>query len=377
MRCPQIPSFLRLPPARRPHRGPTRSLLSRTTERLRSSTGPRNPAGAARPRLLNQHRSNRHGSNQHRVLRWLCSIALLAAFAPAAAACSNNAAAAPGVTGAFGADPDITMPNGNPPTGLQVTTLLQGSGAQVTGDDFVLMYVEGKVWAGNRLVYDSFTNREPQGVPLSTGGLLPAWTHLVGQRVGSRVMMIVPPKDGFGSAGDSSLNILGGDTLVFVFDLLSAVSETSVGQGAPVAYHPAADMPAVSVSGDAAPKITVPSKDTPPASLVVSTLVKGSGPTVLTNQTVVVQDSGVVWRSGVIFQSSWQQKYPDAFVIGQNEVIPGWEQAIGGATVGSSLLVTIPPALAYGDQAEPPDIEDNDTLVFVIDIIAAYTPQTT
>lgn len=368
MRCPQCLSFLRHPPARRPHPGPTRSLLLRTTERPRSSSGPRNPAGAAlpRPRL-----------RPHQAARWLCSIALLAAFAPVVAGCGSNGGATPAVTGAFGADPQIAMPNGNPPGSLQVQTLLQGSGAAVTSDDFVLMYVEGKVWAGNRLVYDSFTNRQPQGVPLSTGGLLPAWSRLVGQRIGSRVMMVVPPKDGFGSAGDSSLNILGGDTLVFVFDLLSAVPENAVGQGAPEAYHAAAGMPSVAVSGDAAPKITVPSGDTPPSNLVVNTLIKGTGPAVLTNQTVVVQDLGVVWRSGVVFDSSWQQKYPDAFVMGANEVIPGWEQAIGGATVGSSLLITIPPALAYGDQAEPPDIEDNDTVVFVIDILAAYTPQTT
>jgi peptidylprolyl isomerase len=363
LRCPP----LLLHAARRPRSGPApRALPFRFTERPRSSAGPRNPAAAARPH-----------PRPSRAVRWLCSIALLAAFAPAVAACGSSSAATPAVSGVFGADPQITMPNGNPPGNLEVQTLLEGNGAPVTADDFVLMYIEGKVWAGDRLVYDSFTNRQPQGVPLSTGGLLPAWSRLVGQRIGSRVMMIVPPKDGFGSAGDSSLNILGGDTLVFVFDLLSAVPQNDIGQGRSVPYHAAANMPTVSVDGTAAPKITVPSKSAPPANLVVTTLVKGTGPPVLNNQTVVIQDIGVVWRSGVVFDSSWQQKYPDAFVMGQNEVIPGWEQAIGGVPVGSSLLITVPPALAYGDQAEPPDIEDNDTVVFVIDVLAAYTPQTT
>ena len=48
-------------------------------------------------------------------------------------------------------------------------------------------------------------------------------TGLVGQTVGSRVLLVVPPADGYGTAGDSQAGIKGTDTLVFVVDILAAV----------------------------------------------------------------------------------------------------------------------------------------------------------
>jgi len=311
-------------------------------------------------------------------LRWLCSILLLLGCAAAATACSGGGSddsSLPKVTGAYGADPQIAMPNGSPPGGLVVKTLMQGAGPLVTADDLALVYVEGKVWAGDREVFDSYTDRQPQSVPLATGGVLPAWKQLAGQHVGSRVMMVVPPADGFGKQGNSQLNILGGDTLVFVFDLLSTVPETASASGTPQGYAPGARLPKVTEAATG-PKITVPAKTGPPAKLVVNTLIKGEGRPLSSGQTVVVQYTGVVWRSGQVFDSSYATKTPDSFVLGANQVIPGWEQGLGGVTVGSRVLLVVPPALAYGDQAEPPYIDDNDTLVFVIDVIDAYTPQT-
>lgn len=312
-----------------------------------------------------------------RPLRWLCSFLLLLLCGAATAACSSSGdgASLPEVSGAFGADPHIALPDGTPPGGLVVKTLIQGSGPLVQTDDLALVYVEGKVWAGDREVYDSYTDRQPQSVPLATGGVLPAWKQLAGQHVGSRVLMVVPPADGFGKTGNAQLNIAGGDTLVFVFDVLSSVSENAAASGSTVAYHPGGTLPKVTESA-AGPKITIPAKTAPPAKLVVDTLVKGSGPQITSGQTVVVQYSGVVWRSGQVFDSSYQTKTPDSFVLGANQVIPGWEQGLGGVTVGSRVLLVIPPALAYGNKAEPPYIDNNDTLVFVIDIIDAYNPQT-
>jgi peptidylprolyl isomerase len=313
-------------------------------------------------------------------LRLLCSILLLLGCAGAAAACSGGGSedsALPKVTGAYGADPQIALPNGDPPGGLVVRTLLQGSGPVVKADDLALVYVEGKVWAGDREVFDSYTDRQPQSVPLATGGVLPAWKQLAGQHVGSRVLMVVPPADGFGKQGDSQLNVLGSDTLVFVFDVLSSVPENAAASGSSEAYDPGAKLPKVTVgTASAGPKINVPAKTSPPGKLVADTLIKGRGAPLASGQTVVVQYTGVVWRSGQVFDSSYQTKTPDSFVLGAGQVIPGWEQGLGGVRVGSRVLLVVPPGLAYGDQAEPPYIESNDTLVFVVDVIDAYTPQT-
>lgn len=285
------------------------------------------------------------------------------------AGCGSASGPTPTVTGAFGADPVIAIPNGTPNGNLVVDTLIQGKGPVVGSSDYVLLNVEGKVWAGDRMVVDSFTDRQPQGLPLSTA--MPAWRKLAGERVGSRVMMIVPPKDGFGAAGNPQANIMGSDTLVFVFDVVDTIARNTSATGTVVPYHPAADMPSVGAMTKNGPTITVPSKAAPPATLTSTVLRKGNGPEIISGDTVVTQYTGVVWRTGKVFDSSWSRGIPESFVLGAGQVIAGWEQGLGGHTVGSRILLTVPAPLGYGDNGQPPDINGTDTLVFVVDIIAA------
>ena len=147
--------------------------------------------------------------------------------------------------------------------------------------DYVMFDVEGKVWAGDRMVIDSFTGHQPQGLPLRSG--LPAWRHLAGQRVGSRVLEVVPPKDGFGRRGDSAVNVTGADTLVFVFDILAAVPGGAHASGTPQAYHPGPGLPRVTGSGHG-PVITVPASAKPPSHLVTDVLIRGNGPPLLSGE---------------------------------------------------------------------------------------------
>ena len=60
--------------------------------------------------------------------------------------------------------------------------------------------------------------------------MIPGWDKgLVGQTVGSRVLLVIPPGDAYGSAGQSQAGIKGTDTLVFVVDIISAVSPGAAG----------------------------------------------------------------------------------------------------------------------------------------------------
>jgi peptidylprolyl isomerase len=299
---------------------------------------------------------------------WKVFLGVLVLGAVATGCSGASADPAPTVTGAFGADPVIAIPNGQPSKDLEVNTLIQGKGPVVAADDYVLLNVEGKVWAGNRMVVDSFTDRQPQGLPLSTA--MPAWRKLAGARVGSRVMMIVPPKDGFGAAGNPQASIMGSDTLVFVFDVVDAIGKNTGANGVPVPYHPGTTMPVVGQDKHG-PTITVPTKAAPPATLTSTVLRQGNGPKIISGDTVVTQYVGAVWRTGKTFDSSWTREVPQAFVLGAGQVVAGWEQGLGGHTVGSRILLTVPAALGYGDQGKPPDINGTDTLVFVVDIIAA------
>jgi peptidylprolyl isomerase len=301
--------------------------------------------------------------------RWVWLAVCLVLCGPVVAACgTGHADPMPTVTGAFGADPVIAVPNGTPSTSLVVDTVLKGTGPVVRSDDYVLLNVEGKVWAGDRTVVDSYTDRQPQGLPLSTA--MPAWRKLAGQRVGSRVLMIVPPKDGFGAAGNPQANIMGSDTLVFVFDVVDSLAKNAAATGVDVPYRPATTMPQVH-DGKKGPTITVPSKVAAPIHLTSTVLRKGTGPEIISGDTVVTQYTGTVWRTGKVFDSSWTRGFPQAFVLGAGQVIAGWEQGLGGHTVGSRILLTVPATLGYGNEGKAPDINGTDTLVFVVDIIAA------
>lgn len=300
--------------------------------------------------------------------RWrhVVSIALLGLVVTG---CGGTKDPLPTVTGNYGAEPAISMPSGNPPGSLVVRTLAQGNGATVQPDDYVVFNVQGKVWAGNREIVDSYTNHQAQGLPLSTD-TMPAWRHLAGQRVGSRVLMVVPPKDGFGANGNSQLNVMGSDTLVFVFDVLAAFPHDAAATGKPVPYKPGPNMPNV-IDDTSGPRIVVPSSASPPSRLISTVLREGAGPAIVTGQTAIVQYTGVVWHTGKVFDSTWTRKFPEAFQLGVGQVIPAWDQALTGQHVGSRVLLTVPPALGYGQQGNPPDIGSNDTLVFVVDILGA------
>ena len=80
--------------------------------------------------------------------------------------------------------------------------------------------------------------------------------------------------------------------------------------------------------------------------------------------------------NGKQFDSSWDRDSTiDADLFsdssGQHQVIEGWQKGLVGQTVGSQVLLVIPPDQAYGDK-EQGSIPANSTLVFVIDILAAY-----
>jgi peptidylprolyl isomerase len=120
--------------------------------------------------------------------------------------------------------PTIKMPKVDPPKDLVSKTLIEGTGpALVKGQSVVANYV-GQIFKTGKEFDSSWkADRGPFAFTLTTGegGVVPGWVNgLVGQKVGSRVLLVVPPKDGYGAKGSSDGSIKGTDTLVFVVDIL-------------------------------------------------------------------------------------------------------------------------------------------------------------
>jgi peptidylprolyl isomerase len=280
--------------------------------------------------------------------------------------------------GTFGSTPKVTIPKEKASSTLAVKTLIQGKGAKVTKADLFLSNFTIYVWSGktNKLL-DSTYSSSPQVLPAS---LLPGIESAVtGKKLGSRILAVIPPKEGYGTSGNSQLGVKGTDTLVFVLDLIQKYDSGKVGATGTQSYSGGGSLPTVS-SAKTAPTITIPKNVTAPKTLVTKTLIKGTGATVTKGQDVVAQYTGVNWRTGKVFDSSWSRSLPYSFKIGASpsEVIPGWDKGLVGQTVGSRVLLVIPPSDAYGSAGQSQaGIKGTDTLVFVVDIVGAVTPGAT
>ena len=116
------------------------------------------------------------------------------------------------------------------------------------------------------------------------------------------------------------------------------------------------------------PDVEVPG-GTPPEDLVVEDIEEGDGPTAEQGDQVVVDYVGVDYETGKEFDASFGDPEPFEFALGGGMVIPGWDEGVEGMKVGGRRQLVIPPDLAYGKQGQPPAIEPNATLVFVIDLL--------
>ncbi|MGQ9863372.1 MAG: FKBP-type peptidyl-prolyl cis-trans isomerase [Bacteroidia bacterium] len=94
----------------------------------------------------------------------------------------------------------------------------------------------------------------------------------------------------------------------------------------------------------------------------------GSGQKPQPGQRVVVHYHGILAGGGV-FDSSYERNQPFSFVLGQNEVIKGWEEGIALLPVGTKAVLIIPPDLGYGQGGAPPVIPPNTTLTFYVEVL--------
>jgi peptidylprolyl isomerase len=97
-------------------------------------------------------------------------------------------------------------------------------------------------------------------------------------------------------------------------------------------------------------------------------LVVGTGPQASGTSTVKVQYVGADYTNGHVFDSSWQRGQPATFPL--TGVVPGFAQGIAGMKVGGRREIVIPPDLGYGASGSPPAVGPNETLVFVVDLLA-------
>jgi peptidylprolyl isomerase len=273
------------------------------------------------------------------------------------------------VNGAKGAKPTVKFAHPFSVSQTDRRVLIAGSGSTVVrGQRVSIDYVGINGTDGRE--FDSSYGKQPTSFMIDSTQVIKGFASgLAGVKVGSRVLLAIPPKDAYGVRGVPAVGIGPTDTLIFVIDVRAANKVLSKAEG--TAVTPRSGLPVVKRDARGKPTITLP-RTRPPTSLVVQPLITGKGPKVRTAQTITVQYTGVIWPGGRVFDSSWARGTPAQFPIGVGKVISGWDEALVGKTVGSEVLIVVPPDKGYGAAGNAQaGIKGTDTLVFVVDILDA------
>ena len=256
----------------------------------------------------------------------------------------NGADAAPGVE--FTSPINFTVSGGR--------LVADGDGVALTdGQALVLDVVE---FSGTDGTVVSSTYSDGVGAPASLDAATfdpVLYDILTTAHVGAELLYAVPDQ-GTGAS-------------VVAFVVASATDVLTRAEGVAVPAVPG--LPTVTLDADGMPSVSMDGA-TKPTALVAQDLITGSGPVVTEGQALTVHYTGWLW-DGTQFDSSWDRGATSSFTIATGALIDGWVQGLVGKTVGSQVLLVIPPELAYGDTGSGDTIPAGSTLVFVVDILAA------
>ncbi|MEU2587096.1 FKBP-type peptidyl-prolyl cis-trans isomerase [Streptomyces avermitilis] len=123
-------------------------------------------------------------------------------------------------TNTDGKAPSIDVPKTAAPTKLVANYIIEGDGDEVKADSSVLVQYKGVLWDSGK-EFDSTYSRSAL-TSFSLQQVVKGWSQgLTGKKVGSRVLVVVPPKLGYGDNPPSGSGIKKDSTLVFSVDILA------------------------------------------------------------------------------------------------------------------------------------------------------------
>lgn len=267
----------------------------------------------------------------------------------------------------FGEKPTLSEGAGKPPKELKTRVVSQGDGATLKNGDAIQVNYLGQAWDSDKPFDNSFDRQQPFDLTLGAGMVIQGWDKgLVGQKVGSRVQLVIPPDLGYGAQGQGEIKP--NATLVFVVDILKSTQIPTSAKGTAVAQDNI-DLPKVGTNTDGkAPKVTIPSKTDPPTKLVSNYILESEGDVVKDTDSVIVNYVGLLWKDGKTFDSTYEAGKTQTFPLEQ-VTLKGLKDGLVGKKIGSRVLIVIPPDQGFGDKAQQA-IPAKSTLVFAVDILA-------
>jgi FKBP-type peptidyl-prolyl cis-trans isomerase len=254
------------------------------------------------------------------------------------------------VEGDFGTSPTATFALPLAAEELERTVLIEGEGETTKAGDDVNAIVSAFSGTTGAQVFS-------QPATIKAGDETVFEAFLAGidcVPLGSRTVTIAPASTLYGETGNETIGVAPGETVVIVVDVQEPVKPAEWTE----------NVPEVQFGADGAPPtVTLPATP-PPAEYQLKVLEEGDGDEVQSGDNVTLHYQGTSWDTGQVFDQSYGGE-PAQFPTDQ--VIQGFGAALVGQKVGTKLIVTIPPALAYGTDAAAHQL-GGQTLVFLVEI---------
>lgn len=316
--------------------------------------------------------SNNHSRKLGRVLAAVCAIALSFGMAACGSNNGNNSSNKPSsssdgtqmagvkATGTLGQKPKITFHTPMTVVNNSYAVLQKGNGAALGKDNHICVQaVALNAKDGSEMMSTWEKNTPDCSMVMNAEGINKTYYDVLkDQKINSTVAF------GINDHNKASTSY------IMALTLVSQSKPITRAEGDKVTDVPA-NLPKVTLDEKGAPAIDFNGYK-PGNDLVVQPLIKGKGKKLAETDTIDAQYTGwVMGEDGKPskFDSSWDRGKPANFPL--QGVVAGWRQGLAGQTVGSQVLLVIPPALGYGNQAQA-KIPANSTLYFVVDILYDY-----
>lgn len=266
---------------------------------------------------------------------------------------SQGTGVLPEVRGEYGTEPEIIYPDEDPSPALEIEVLSEGEGAEVEAGDILVADYIGQVWDGETFD-NSFIRDEPTSFPIGVSAVIPGWDQgLVGQNVGSRVLLSIPSELGY-AQGNPSAGIEVGDTIAFVVDIIDSYGSERAGDADATVDSEAMENMPIEISGDLGEPVTIEIKDgaAEPSAQRTTVLAEGNGAPVEPGETAL-HFVAAFWGEEPP-TSTWENGQVATVPVGSSN---SEFDELEGIAVGSRVLIEIPGADEY------------DAAVAVVDII--------
>lgn len=243
-------------------------------------------------------------------------------------------------------------------SGLEYIEVEVGTGVQAQAGDLVRVHYTGTLEDGTE--FDSSEGGDPFAFVLGQGSVIPGWDEGIAlMREGGKAQLVVPPDLAYGPEDYGP--IPGNSTLIFDVEL---VAVEAVPTPAPTPTSPSP----TSVNPD---DYTVTD-----SGLQYVFLAEGDGDTPETGEVATVHFTG--WfEDGTLFADS-SAGTPIQFIVGEEQIVPGWDEMVVLMQVGDKVQMILPPELGLGEEGSPNGtIPPNATLIFEIELISIEPPPPT